>query len=110
MTSTDEKCITDLGFAEECEPWLLTNTFFPSKIGGRPAWLDLDALPMPGEIKCLKCGEPLVFLCQVLFLAIAKNVLKRLFIHRFMHRWKLEMTAFIELSTFSFVGVVLAGN
>ncbi|KAG4071004.1 hypothetical protein HA402_001441 [Bradysia odoriphaga] len=55
----------DLGFAEECEEWLLTNTYFPSKIGGRPAWLNLENLPMPDEIKCAKCGECLVFLCQV---------------------------------------------
>lgn len=55
----------DLGFAEECEPWLLTNTYFPSKMGGRPAWLDLDDLPTPDEMKCVKCAKPLVFLCQV---------------------------------------------
>lgn len=65
MASCTEKCGIDLGFAEECEPWLLTNTYFPSKIGGRPAWLDLENLPKPDEIKCLKCSESLVFLCQV---------------------------------------------
>lgn len=65
MASYIDKCDIDLGFAEECEPWLLTNTYFPSKIGGRPAWLDLDNLPKPDEMKCLKCSESLVFLCQV---------------------------------------------
>lgn len=29
----------DLGFAEEQESYLLTNRYFPSKIGGKPAWL-----------------------------------------------------------------------
>lgn len=63
--STDKSEI-DLGFAEECEPWLLTNTYFPSKIGGRPAWLNLENLPVPDELKCSKCNESLVFLCQVM--------------------------------------------
>ncbi len=65
MTSSADKSEIDLGFAEECEPWLLTNTYFPSKIGGRPAWLNLENLPMPDDIKCSKCNESLAFLCQV---------------------------------------------
>lgn len=64
MTASN-KCEIDLGFAEECEPWLVTNTYFPSKIGGRPAWLNLENLPLPDEMKCSKCGESMVFLCQV---------------------------------------------
>lgn len=28
----------DLGFAEEQEAYLLESRFFPSKIGGAPAW------------------------------------------------------------------------
>lgn len=65
MTSSTDKSEIDLGFAEECEPWLLANTYFPSKIGGRPAWLNLENIPMPDEMKCSQCNESLVFLCQV---------------------------------------------
>lgn len=55
----------DLGFIEKCEPWLLANKFFPSKLGGRPAWLDLEQIPQPTAIKCTECNNELTFLCQV---------------------------------------------
>ncbi|XP_055378364.1 programmed cell death protein 2 [Condylostylus longicornis] len=56
----------DLGFAEECElPWLLLNRHFPSKIGGKPAWLDLENFPTYNEMKCPVCKEPRVLLCQI---------------------------------------------
>lgn len=57
----------DLGFVEECESWLLVNKFFPSKVGGKPAWLDLKNIPKAKELECDQCKEPLVFLCQVSF-------------------------------------------
>lgn len=55
----------DLGFVEEQEPWLLTNKFFPSKVGGRPAWLELSNLPAIDRLKCGECEQELTFLCQV---------------------------------------------
>lgn len=55
----------DLGFLEECESWLLTNTYFPSKVGGKPAWLELENIPQLDSMKCRMCQEILVFLCQV---------------------------------------------
>lgn len=56
----------DLGFLEKCEkPWLLVNTYFPSKVGGRPAWLDVESIPLNDRLKCTECGKQLVFLCQV---------------------------------------------
>lgn len=55
----------DLGFIEKCEPWLLTNKFFPSKLGGRPAWLDLEKIPQRSELQCAECDSELTFLCQV---------------------------------------------
>uniref|UniRef100_A0A182ILC0 Uncharacterized protein n=1 Tax=Anopheles atroparvus TaxID=41427 RepID=A0A182ILC0_ANOAO len=55
----------DLGFLETSEPWLLTNKFFRSKVGGKPAWLELKNLPKPDELQCEQCKEPLTFLCQV---------------------------------------------
>ena len=55
----------DLGFLEKTEPWLLASRFFPSKVGGRPSWLDLKNIPQ--ELKCEKekCGKPLTFLLQI---------------------------------------------
>eukprot|EP00062_Callorhinchus_milii_P009737 gi/632953986/ref/XP_007892720.1/ PREDICTED: programmed cell death protein 2 [Callorhinchus milii] len=38
---------------------------FPSKVGGRPAWLSLGPLPGPERLRCGGCGEPLLFLLQV---------------------------------------------
>lgn len=61
-----DKSRIDLGFLEECEkPWLLTNTYFPSKVGGRPAWLDVESIPSNDRLKCTECGTQLAFLCQV---------------------------------------------
>ncbi|XP_053602426.1 programmed cell death protein 2 isoform X2 [Plodia interpunctella] len=55
----------DIGVLEERRSWLLHPKFFPSKVGGKPAWLDLKNLPIPSELSCKKCNDPLVFLCQI---------------------------------------------
>mmetsp|Transcript_1043 Transcript_1043/g.2033 ORF Transcript_1043/g.2033 Transcript_1043/m.2033 type:complete len:465 (-) Transcript_1043:39-1433(-) len=53
---------TLLGFAEDPNRPLLSR-YFPSKIGGKPAWLNLRNIP-PAP-KCAKCGQILSFLIQV---------------------------------------------
>lgn len=55
----------DIGFAEECESWRLESRFFPSKIGGKPAWLNLKNIPDSKQLACDYCSEPCIFLCQV---------------------------------------------
>ncbi|EZA47660.1 hypothetical protein DMN91_012568 [Ooceraea biroi] len=57
--------MVDLGFVEKCEPWRLESRFFPSKAGGKPAWLDLNNIPGKKDLECEYCGDPCVFLCQV---------------------------------------------
>lgn len=57
--------IIDVGFAEECEAWRLESRFFPSKIGGKPSWLDLKNIPDAEQLKCDYCGNPCTFLCQI---------------------------------------------
>lgn len=47
------------------EPYKLTSRFFPSKVGGKPAWLDLKHIPEASELLCTKCNIPVVFLCQL---------------------------------------------
>lgn len=47
------------------ESFRLTSQFFPSKVGGKPAWLDLKHIPEANETACSKCNVPLVFLCQL---------------------------------------------
>ncbi|XP_027846712.2 programmed cell death protein 2 [Aphis gossypii] len=47
------------------QPHELTSAFFPSKVGGKPAWLDFNNIPEASELTCLKCNIPLVFLCQL---------------------------------------------
>ncbi|XP_026873384.1 programmed cell death protein 2 isoform X2 [Electrophorus electricus] len=54
-----------LGFLEEAEAWQLLSAQFPSKVGGKPAWLSQQNLPTLPEIECEKCQTPLVFLLQV---------------------------------------------
>lgn len=62
--SNDNNNPTDLGFIEESE-YVLKDTYFPCKVGGKPAWLELKNLPNSEEIKCPKCYAPRVFLCQI---------------------------------------------
>uniref|UniRef100_A0A8C5H2H7 MYND-type domain-containing protein n=1 Tax=Gouania willdenowi TaxID=441366 RepID=A0A8C5H2H7_GOUWI len=54
-----------LGFLEEAESWRLRSQQFPSKVGGKPAWLSQRGLPSVPGIQCEKCGLPMVFLLQV---------------------------------------------
>ena len=54
----------ELGFLERVEnSFALKSPFFPSKIGGKPAWLALTGLP--SQIVCTNCTKPLVFLLQI---------------------------------------------
>ncbi|XP_058485409.1 programmed cell death protein 2 [Solea solea] len=54
-----------LGFLEEAEPWRLCSPQFPSKVGGKPAWLSLTNPPSLAELECGTCRLPMVFLLQV---------------------------------------------
>ncbi|XP_039482272.1 programmed cell death protein 2 [Drosophila santomea] len=56
----------DLGFAEKSDDgaWL-SNRYFPSKLGGQPAWLELEALPPTSQLQCSKCQGPKSFLAQL---------------------------------------------
>ncbi|XP_067845645.1 programmed cell death protein 2 [Heptranchias perlo] len=54
----------ELGFVERAPPARLVSSQFPSKVGGRPAWLSL-CVPGPERVRCGGCARPLVFLLQV---------------------------------------------
>ncbi|GFR41991.1 hypothetical protein Agub_g2803, partial [Astrephomene gubernaculifera] len=61
-----EELSWNLGFVEEPEkPHLLLRHRFPSKVGGRPAWLDPVHLPPREMLTCGASGRPLDFLLQV---------------------------------------------
>ncbi len=55
----------ELGFVEEKEGWKLSSAFFASKVGGKPAWLDLRNLPKSRLLHCSACQGPTKFLLQV---------------------------------------------
>ena len=55
----------ELGFVEEIEPSYLESHYFPSKLGGKPAWLALKNLPCEDELACKYCKKPCTFLLQV---------------------------------------------
>ncbi|XP_033325956.2 zinc finger protein RP-8 [Megalopta genalis] len=55
----------DLGFVEKCDAWRLECRFFPSKVGGKPAWLNLRDIPGEKDLRCEYCQEPCIFLCQI---------------------------------------------
>ncbi|XP_072321469.1 programmed cell death protein 2 [Eucyclogobius newberryi] len=54
-----------LGFLEEVEPWRLFSPQFPSKVGGKPAWLSQKDVPSLSQLECEICHLPMAFLLQV---------------------------------------------
>eukprot|EP00053_Salpingoeca_punica_P018057 m.175461 g.175461 ORF g.175461 m.175461 type:complete len:365 (+) comp17349_c1_seq1:448-1542(+) len=55
-----------LGFVDDpTDVRLLNSAYFPSKVGGKPAWLKLENLPTSDRLECTTCGEPLLFLLQL---------------------------------------------
>lgn len=50
---------------QKCESWRLESKFFPSKVGGKPAWLNLKDIPGERDLQCEYCKEPCIFLCQI---------------------------------------------
>lgn len=59
-----EKSHVEVGCLEKCnQPWLLESRFFPSKVGGKPAWLNLKDISV--DVSCEVCLKPCIFLCQV---------------------------------------------
>lgn len=62
----EEECEYLLGFVEPPRKRAdLLRHRFPSKVGGRPAWLDPLHLPSPEQLTCRVTGKPLEFLLQV---------------------------------------------
>lgn len=55
-----------LGFAEKCDdfPHELEPEYFPSKIGGFPAWLHPMGIPVDKN-RCPHCAAPMTFLLQI---------------------------------------------
>ncbi|KZS12926.1 Zinc finger protein RP-8 [Daphnia magna] len=60
-----EKFGAELGFLDKTDKWRLESRFFPSKVGGKPAWLDLKNLPPTEQLLCKCCQKPVTFLAQV---------------------------------------------
>lgn len=59
----DNKVNVEIGVLEECDSYLLESRYFPNKLGGKPAWLDLRNLPK--DYACGICSKTCIFLCQV---------------------------------------------
>eukprot|EP01084_Bolivina_argentea_P002107 3872_1 len=55
-----------IAFAEEIEDErYYFRSFLPSKIGGKPAWLNPKKIPKYSHLKCKQCKKPLKFLLQI---------------------------------------------
>lgn len=65
MACQQDTADIELGFLENSALWKLASQFFPSKLGGKPAWLVLKNLPDSTTLKCKSCGKPTVFLLQI---------------------------------------------
>ncbi|KAM8952926.1 programmed cell death protein 2 [Pelodytes ibericus] len=55
----------ELGFLKKSEPWRLISSQFPSKVGGRPAWLGETGVPSAERLRCGVCEKTSAFLLQV---------------------------------------------
>jgi len=56
----------ELGYVEEMgDRVLLRNFYFPSKVGGKPAWLTLNPLPDKSILRCKVCSQQMCFLMQI---------------------------------------------
>lgn len=68
-TMSSDKSLTPsevvLGFLEQVKQWRLLPLQFPSKVGGRPAWLSQRNLPPLPGLECEICRLPMAFLLQV---------------------------------------------
>ncbi len=65
MKKVTTKEEVDLGFIESAESHKLESIFFPSKVGGRPAWLDQANIPNTSDLQCKNCGKAQRFLLQI---------------------------------------------
>ncbi|PFH31613.1 programmed cell death protein 2, c-terminal domain-containing protein [Besnoitia besnoiti] len=55
----------NLGFLEDAPPQSLRRWCFPSKVGGKPEWLETRQLPKSEDLTCPTCKEIQTFLLQV---------------------------------------------
>ena len=56
----------ELGFLEKVENSEdLDSSHFPSKVGGKPAWLGPSVIPSSQEVACNVCSKPMTFLLQI---------------------------------------------
>lgn len=60
-----DKNNVELAFVEKTDSILLCSHQFPSKLGGKPAWLSLSPIPDNKDLECGLCGKILCFLLQV---------------------------------------------
>ncbi|GES88346.1 programmed cell death protein 2 [Rhizophagus clarus] len=56
--------VVELGFAEPPESPLIAENF-PSKIGGRPAWLNPEHILLADQVRCEVCCKPMILLVQL---------------------------------------------
>ncbi|XP_054165452.1 programmed cell death protein 2-like [Oppia nitens] len=56
----------DLGFIQPIgRRYKLKNKYFPSKVGGKPVFLELKSIPTSVDMKCPNCQQMLRFLLQI---------------------------------------------
>ena len=61
MSRDDNMAAVELGFVEERSDF----GPFPSKVGGKPAWMVAEGLPGKDVLACKRCQQPLLLLLQL---------------------------------------------
>ncbi|EKX74341.1 conserved hypothetical protein [Theileria equi strain WA] len=65
MITMDDEPVPIYGTLSKAEAWRLQRHYFPSKLGGYPAWLNPVDLPEENELHCDICSSIMTFAIQV---------------------------------------------
>ncbi|KAK1935865.1 putative programmed cell death protein 2 [Babesia divergens] len=65
MEGSSKGCVELFAKVAKGQPWEYQRQFFPSKLGGLPAWLEPDPLPPESAFSCGNCSAVMTFVLQL---------------------------------------------
>ncbi|KAK1443220.1 pcdc2 programmed cell death protein 2 like protein [Babesia gibsoni] len=65
MDDASAGCVELFAKIAKGDPWKFQRQFFPSKLGGFPAWLEPQCLPLESSLSCQRCSSVMTFVLQL---------------------------------------------